>query len=458
MESIDNLWQKFSLNDKEECEYDLEQCEEEAGFFLAAKFITRRVVNVEAVARTFKPLWRADKGFSVKAMGDNTLLFNFNAESDLERVLANEPWTYDKYVILFKRVEEDAAVENIMFSSVPIWVQLHGLPIRCLSREVAMDMGSLIGQVIPYTSVEEERSGENKPRIKVRLDITQPLCRGRRVKLGKDRSGWIAFKYERLPNFCYQCGLLTHGDKDCSETSKRPYAGSSDQAQFGPWLRADLENSHWKSWVTVEGRRNPFQRPPQPDKDSQAPPAARKSMRKPAGTEESDMETEENQEFDLVDPRLPSMNAKDFDENLREIDRALNFGHNACMDNISVINGEPTNENSPHQPHNPTNPGPAQPNLTIIHNPPIEPTRIPFRDILNTSPPPKPTQAQPVWKRIPRQQHTILSPEITLPAKRAVSPIAVTEEARRKRHEVFCVEDGNTFISAAAGHQPRRSQ
>ena len=350
MDSIDNLWQNFTLNDKEECEYDLEQCEEEPGYFLAAKFITRRVVNAEAVARTFKPLWRAAKGFSVKDMGENTLLFNFNAESDLERVLANEPWTYDKYIILFKRVEEDAAVETIMFSSVPIWVQMHGLPIRRLSREVAMDMGSLIGQVIPYTSEEEERSGENKPRIKVRLDITQPLCRGRRVKMGKDRSGWVSFKYERLPNFCYQCGLLTHGDKDCLETSKRPYTGSPDQAQFGPWLRADLEKSHRKSWVTVEGRRNPFQRPPPPDKDTQESPAARMPMRKPAGTEDSDMETEENQDFDLVDLRISSMNAQNFDENLREIDRALNFCHNACMENISMINGEPTNTNTFHQP------------------------------------------------------------------------------------------------------------
>ena len=45
------------------------------GFFLAVKFITRRVVNVEAVARTFKPLWKADKGISMKDMGENTPSF-----------------------------------------------------------------------------------------------------------------------------------------------------------------------------------------------------------------------------------------------------------------------------------------------------------------------------------------------------------------------------------------------
>jgi hypothetical protein len=110
-----------------------------------------------------------------------------------------------------------------------------------------MDMGSLIGQVIPYSSEEDERSGENKPRIKVRLDITQPLCRGRRVKLGKDNSGWVSFKYERLPNFCYQCGLLTHGDKDCPEISKRCNGETEEHAQYGPWLRAEPERAQRKS-------------------------------------------------------------------------------------------------------------------------------------------------------------------------------------------------------------------
>jgi hypothetical protein len=61
MESIEDLWPRFSLTAKEEVEYDLEEYDKEPSFLLAAKFITHRVLNVEAVARTFKPLWKAEK-------------------------------------------------------------------------------------------------------------------------------------------------------------------------------------------------------------------------------------------------------------------------------------------------------------------------------------------------------------------------------------------------------------
>ena len=58
---------------------------------LAAKFLTKRALNMEAIGHTFKPLWRAKKDFKVCEEGDHVLLFVFKLEVDAERVLANEP-------------------------------------------------------------------------------------------------------------------------------------------------------------------------------------------------------------------------------------------------------------------------------------------------------------------------------------------------------------------------------
>lgn len=40
----------------------------------------------------------------------------------------------------------------------------------------------------------------------------------------EDEKRWVAFKYERLLNFCYKCGLLSYDLKECLDCvgSKKP--------------------------------------------------------------------------------------------------------------------------------------------------------------------------------------------------------------------------------------------
>ena len=50
--------------------------------------------------------------------------------------------------------------------------------------------------------------------------------------------GWVAFQYERLPNLCFWCGLLTHDDKDVEIWLKSKGTLVVDDQQFEYWMRA----------------------------------------------------------------------------------------------------------------------------------------------------------------------------------------------------------------------------
>lgn len=41
------------------------------------------------------------------------------------------------------------------------------------------------------------------------------MIRGIRVRLNDSTMGSIMFQYEKLPTFCYICGVVGHGEKDC---------------------------------------------------------------------------------------------------------------------------------------------------------------------------------------------------------------------------------------------------
>ena len=115
MEDFSVMWKKLSLSEEEENEYNGQIFETTGGKVLAAKFFTRRVLNMEAIARTFKQLWQTKKSFEIKGMGSHMVLFVFSDKMDANRVLLGEPWSYDKHLVSLRRMEKTVAVKDLVF-------------------------------------------------------------------------------------------------------------------------------------------------------------------------------------------------------------------------------------------------------------------------------------------------------------------------------------------------------
>ena len=92
-------------------------------------------------------------------------------------------------------------------------------------------------------------------RVRVELDITKPLSRGRRVRFGPDRDGWVSFRYEHLPVFCYWCGRLTHDAKDCDVWIRSKGTLNVHQQPFGDWMCAPQMNMTRRKVISVAGQQ-----------------------------------------------------------------------------------------------------------------------------------------------------------------------------------------------------------
>lgn len=75
--------------------------------------------------------------------------------------------------------------------------------------------------------------------MRVRLDVTKKLVRGKKITVGGEESRWVNFKYERLPNFCYRCGLLSHALKDCPNQDECTNQNENEDLQYEAWMRGE---------------------------------------------------------------------------------------------------------------------------------------------------------------------------------------------------------------------------
>lgn len=81
----------------------------------------------------------------------------------------------------------------------------------------------------------------NYLQIRVMIDISTPLCRGRLVRMGGPSPTWVDFRYERPPMFCYWCGMVDHNKKDCMQWMHNKESLRAEDKQYGLWLRAVLD-------------------------------------------------------------------------------------------------------------------------------------------------------------------------------------------------------------------------
>ncbi|XP_075665270.1 uncharacterized protein LOC142634918 [Castanea sativa] len=252
MEELTSSWNNLSLNEREGSKFTLQNQHRSVEFIIATKFLTKRVLNMEVVANTFRPLWRSSEGFKMRKLDDHLVLFTFKKKEDLEQVFQSEPWCFDKHLVALRHYDQDVSINNLTFDRASFWVQVHDIPIRYMSREVAKSICDSVG-VICHSIGGVEQDGGSFMRVKVTLDISLPLCRGRLITLENGNKHWVSFKYERLPNLCYWCGQLDHNDRDCPLWLRSKGSLTENDKQYNHTIRASPYRSYTKPVVFIPG-------------------------------------------------------------------------------------------------------------------------------------------------------------------------------------------------------------
>ena len=152
-------WENLTLLEKEHVGYVLPEDHRKGEFMIAAKFLTSRFLQMEAVARTFKQLWRTNRGFRIRNRGNNTILFVFESLDGVDKILKSQPWSFDKHLIVMQRYLGDVPVQEISFTKTPFWVQVHNIPVSFLTRKVAEKLCETVGEIQKSIGAVDEEGG-----------------------------------------------------------------------------------------------------------------------------------------------------------------------------------------------------------------------------------------------------------------------------------------------------------
>ena len=143
-----------------------------------------------------------------------------------------------KSLVVFKKASDVESIPFLEFDRVTYWVQIHNVPKKSLNHETSEAIGKMIGLVIQVADIEDDGAGGEFLRVRAAVDITKPLpCCWKLWAEGK-HIGWVGIRYERLPNFCYWCGWVSHSERDCEMWLRAKGNLKREDQQYGEWMRA----------------------------------------------------------------------------------------------------------------------------------------------------------------------------------------------------------------------------
>jgi len=237
-----NTVEGFPLSEKEQREIVVEESAiqelcNKGSLCLVGRLGVRKKLNKEAFKTVLQRIWRPSGRLVVKEIRADLWLFEFSEDRDKQKVLAGRPWSYDRTLLILNEFDGKISPSQMDFSSSPIWVQVHDMPLGCMNRGVGSQIESSLGEVEEVPVAEDDVGWGRYLRIRVAINLFQPLERGRTLWIS-GKPYWVPFKYEKLPIFCFRCGRIIHGQKGCTDSAIRKNRLDGSEG-WGPWLRAE---------------------------------------------------------------------------------------------------------------------------------------------------------------------------------------------------------------------------
>ena len=158
----------------------------------------------------FYKIWKLKEDLIIKEVEEKVYIFRFGNWVEKERVLFQQPWSFNKALMVIREFDGKYTADSIELSWCPFWVQIHGIPLGMMNENVARAIGSFIRQILVIDKGGDKVVWGHYLRVRILINVMKPLKRGTKVKSSGGEQVLVAFKYERLPDICFVCGRLDH--------------------------------------------------------------------------------------------------------------------------------------------------------------------------------------------------------------------------------------------------------
>ncbi|KAF4356992.1 hypothetical protein G4B88_025129 [Cannabis sativa] len=186
--------------------------------------------------------WHAIKGWKCKEIEGGLIQFNFANRDDAMNVLARRPWFVCGALIVIMPWPALLTPAKVKFNKTPIWVNVESIPPFYWNLSNLKELAAKASPVYELPLGIEDAVGMSTLRFRATIDLDSPIFSGFFLRRQRLNDLWIQYRYEKLPEICFKCGILNHDQGSCfkAPTIVKDAHGNY-YPMYGVWLKNDAK-------------------------------------------------------------------------------------------------------------------------------------------------------------------------------------------------------------------------
>jgi hypothetical protein len=190
------------------------------------KVLAPNVLHIQTISAAMRPAWGNPKGLLLNPAGDNLFIAEFGSQADRDRIMEGSPWVVGRHAVLLKKYDAEVQPQQVVFDRLAVWARILSLPNRLMNVERGKAIAEPLGLVRRVEADSLGRCWGGFMRLRVEVKVDEPLMRAVTVFSSRLKcTESYAVQYERLPTYCFSCGLIGHSTLACANPADRDEFG-----------------------------------------------------------------------------------------------------------------------------------------------------------------------------------------------------------------------------------------